>query len=232
MIVLPGVWCSEVNAVGAAASGRSAPTIGFSRPSLRRRASSASRDRSGSTTKKIERPCLGSTVGSLMMVTSVPPARKCSGTVENLTADDVEDHVDLSGVLQLVGLEVQEGVRSQTERGVAVAGTASSDHHGPHLAGELHGDRTDSASGAVDQDGLACRESSVIDQCLPRGQPGDGQRGGRDVVDVSRKWSEVSGLYRGVLGQGAVTEPVRQSEYPLTEGEAGGSVPQLGDDAR
>jgi hypothetical protein len=69
-----------------------------------------------------------------MMVTSVPPARKCSGTVENLTADDVEDHVDLSGVLQLVGLEVQEGVRSQTERGVAVAGTASSDHHGPHLA--------------------------------------------------------------------------------------------------
>ena len=47
-----------------------------------------------------------------------------------------------------------------------------------HLAGELHGDRTDTARGAVDQDGLARREASVVDQPLPCGQPGDRQRGG------------------------------------------------------
>jgi hypothetical protein len=72
MIVLPGVRRSGANAAGASASGRTAPTIGLSRPSLSRWARSASRERSASTTKKMARPSLGWTVGTLMVVTSVP----------------------------------------------------------------------------------------------------------------------------------------------------------------
>jgi hypothetical protein len=84
----------------------------------------------------------------------------------------------------------------------------------------------------VDQDGLACPEASVIDQRLPGGQPGDGQSGGHDVVDVRRKRSEVAGFHCAVLGQGAVAGPVGQPEHPLADGEAGSSVSQLSDDTR
>jgi hypothetical protein len=67
-------------------------------------------------------------------------AHQCRRAVQNLTADHVEQHVNLAGVFQLVGLQVQEGVHPQTEGGVAVRGPASADHPGPYLAGELHGD--------------------------------------------------------------------------------------------
>jgi hypothetical protein len=60
--------------------------------------------------------------------------------VEDLTADHVEHHVNLAGVVQIVGLQVQEGVHPQAEGGVAVRGPAGADHHGSHLAGKLHGD--------------------------------------------------------------------------------------------
>lgn len=96
MIVLPGVRRSGVNAAGASARGRTAPTIGLSRPSL-----------------------------------------------------------------SLSACQVQEGVYSRTQGGVAVRGPARADHYGSHLAGELHGDRTDTAGGAVDQDGLACPAGTV-----------------------------------------------------------------------
>ena len=168
MIVLPGMRRSGANAAGASASGRTAPTIGLSRPSLSRWARSASRERSASTTKKMARPSLGWTVGTLIGGDErAAGAHQRSRAVEDLAADHVEHHVDLAGVLQLVGLQVQEGVHSQAEGGVAVRGPAGADHYGSDLAGELHGDRTDTAGGAVDQDGLACREASVVDQRLP-----------------------------------------------------------------
>jgi hypothetical protein len=55
------------------------------------------------------------------MVTRVPPApTQCSGAVDDLAADHVEDHVDLAGVFDFVCLQVQDGVHSETEGGVAV----------------------------------------------------------------------------------------------------------------
>ena len=74
---------------------------------------------------------------------------QCGGAIENLSTDRIEDHVDFTDVIELVGLEVQKGVRSQAEDGVAVGGPAGADHDGSHLAGELHGDRSDTASGTV-----------------------------------------------------------------------------------
>jgi len=55
--------------------GNSTRLIGFSRPDRTRPARSASRNRSGSTTKKIARPPAGRTFGGPTVVTSVPPAR-------------------------------------------------------------------------------------------------------------------------------------------------------------
>jgi hypothetical protein len=44
---------------------------------------------------------------------------------------------------------------SQSEDGVAISCPARADHDGSDLAGELHGDRTDTTRSPVDQDGLA-----------------------------------------------------------------------------
>src|SRR4051812_38668430 len=76
MIVLPGTrGASGPNAAGASARGRTATTLEASRPSRSRCASSASCERSASTTKKIARPFAGWIVGGSAMVTSVPPTR-------------------------------------------------------------------------------------------------------------------------------------------------------------
>jgi hypothetical protein len=70
------------------------------------------------------------------------PARAMRRSVP-LTADHVKHHVNLAGVFQLVGLQIQERVHSQTEGCVALRGPARADHEGSQLAGELHGDQTD-----------------------------------------------------------------------------------------
>ena len=88
MIVLPGIRRLGANADGASASGRTAPLIGFSRPDRTRSARSASRNRSGSTTKKIARPSAGHTFGGPTIVTSVPPAR-ISGAERSRTSPPI-----------------------------------------------------------------------------------------------------------------------------------------------
>ncbi len=114
--------------------------------------------------------------------------------VEDLAADHVEHHVKFTNSFQLVSLQVHEGMHSQSEGGFTVRCPASANHNGSDIAGELHGDRTDTARGAVDQDGLACREVCVVDERLPCRQPGDRQGGGHGVADVGRKGSQVAGL--------------------------------------
>ena len=61
----------------------------------------------------------------------------------------------------------------------------------------------------------------MVEQSLPCGQSGNGQRGGRGVVDVGREGGEVTSLHRGVLGQGAIAGPAGQSEHPLAHSESG-----------
>jgi hypothetical protein len=153
-------------------------------------------------------------------------------TVQYLAADRVEDHVDLTGVLQPVGLQVEEDIHTETECPVPAAGPAGADHPGSDLARELHRDRADTTCRAVDQHRLPRREPAVVEQALPRGQPRDRQCGGLCVVDVRRERSEVAGLHRGVLGQRAVAGPVGEAEHPLADGETGRSVAEFGDDAR
>ena len=154
-------------------------------------------------------------------------AHQFGRSLEDVAADDVEHHVHLADVLQIVGVQVEEGLRAEAERDITVVGSAGADHAGAHLSRELDGDRADAARGAVNEDGLAGREVGVVEQSLSCGQSGNGQRGGHGVVDVGREGGEVASLHRGVLGQGSVASPVGQSEHPLAHGEAGGSVPEL-----
>jgi len=63
------------------------------------------------------------------------------------------------------------------------------------------------AAGAPPRD-----HAGVDEQGLPRGQPGDRRRGGRDVIDARRQRREVARLHRGVLGQRPVPRPVGQPD--------------------
>jgi hypothetical protein len=62
--------------------------------------------------------------------------------------------------------------------------------------------------------------------------PEIGRAAATGVADIGRERSEVAGLRRGVLGQGAVAGPAGQYEHPLAGGQASGSASQFGDDAR
>ena len=62
------------------------------------------------------------------------------GSLEDVAADDVEDDVHRVDALELVGLEIHEGVRSELDHGVAILGAAGADDPGAGLASELHGD--------------------------------------------------------------------------------------------
>ncbi|NEA63980.1 hypothetical protein G3I56_15590 [Streptomyces sp. SID12488] len=87
-------------------------------------------------------------------MTSVPPVRTSEAEwSQDVAADHVEHDVRLPGVLQPVGLQVEERVRAQVEHGVPVGGAALADHPGSGFAGGLDGDRADSVGRAVDQDG-------------------------------------------------------------------------------
>jgi hypothetical protein len=78
------------------------------------------------------------------MVTSVPPARTRAAdrprTSPPITSNT---HVDLAGIVQLIGLQVHEGIGTQAERGVLVGGPPGADHPGSRPARELHRDRAD-----------------------------------------------------------------------------------------
>jgi hypothetical protein len=74
----------------------------------------------------------------------------------------------------LIGSEADWGdmsIPAETECSVPVAGPAGADHSGSCLARDLHRDRTNTARGALDQDGLAGSEAAVVEKALPCGQP-------------------------------------------------------------
>jgi hypothetical protein len=100
---------------------------GLSSPFLSRWARSASRRRSGSTDEEDGPPVFRLDHGR-----RGDGDERAAGThqrgraVQDLAADHVEDHVDLSGIRQVAGLQVQEGIRAETEYGVPVSGWKSS----------------------------------------------------------------------------------------------------------
>lgn len=134
-------------------------------------------------------------------------------SLEDVAADDVEHHIHLADVPQIVGVQVEERLRAEAERDITVVGSAGADDAGAHLSRELDGDRADAARGAVNEDGLAGREVGVVEQALPGGQSGNGQRGGYGVVDVGREGARS----RASTAVNSARDPLRaQSVSPNT----------------
>ena len=161
-------------------------------------------------------------------------AYQCGGTVEDLTADDVEHEVDVwPASFQPVGLEVQEYVGAQARARcpglrtgrwrspVAPASRASWTAIDPTLPAAPW-IRTVWPAASRPWSNSPCHAVS----------PEMGSAAADGVVDVGRERGEVAGLHRGVLGQRAVTRPVGHTENPLADGEAGCAIPKLGDNPR
>ncbi len=128
-------------------------------------------------------------------------AQECGGAVADLATDHVEHDVDLADVLEVVVVQVEELVGALGAGQVPVGGPAGADDVGSGLAGQLYGDRADGAAGAVDEDGLACLQVSVVEQRLLGRQTGHRQCRCGDVVDVGGERCQVAGLHGGVLGE-------------------------------
>src|SRR4051812_41285079 len=97
------------------------------------------------------------------------PDQAC-GPLLDVSADDVEDKIDVADVFQSVVLEVDELGRAEVERLLAVGGAAGADDVGAGLARELRHHRPDCAGRAVREEALPRLKVAVVEQSLPRGQ--------------------------------------------------------------
>lgn len=147
----------------------------------------------------------------------------------DVSADDIEDHVDPADVVEILGGEVEELVRAEVERRLAVRRPPSTDDVGAELPGKLRNHRPDRAGGAVCEDALPRLKTTVLEQTLPRGQAGDRQARTHREVDVPRQRRQVACLHGRVLGQGSIAVPVRDPEHPLSQREPRRAVAEGGD---
>src|SRR6266571_3438339 len=103
---------------------------------------------------------------------------------ERVAADGVVDQVDLADVgLPAVPLDVDEVIGATLEHPLARAGATGSDDVNAGPAGELHRHRPDTAAGAVNHHRLSRLEVAVVEQRLPRREPGLRDGSGFDEID-------------------------------------------------
>jgi hypothetical protein len=153
-------------------------------------------------------------------------------TGEHVTADRVEDDVGLSdGILEPFLVEVDEAVGPQVEHERPDVAPTGPDDPSVGRAGELHRSGPDAAAGAVDDRGLARGQLAVVEQRLPRGDPGLGDRGRLHVVDRLRLRRQIASFDRDVLGGPAVAIPVDEPEDLVADPHTGCAVAERDDDA-
>ena len=90
---------------------------------------------------------------------------------QNVSADHIKHHIDFACVLELFGLQVEEGVDAELPRPVSVCGPARADDARTDLASELHRDRPNPTRGAVDQNRLSGGEAAVVEQACQAANP-------------------------------------------------------------
>src|SRR6202008_139860 len=129
------------------------PMLVRSRPSRTRWTISLSWARSDSTTKSTARPSGGPGPGGPTDGHQAPsgPDQAC-GPLLDVSADDVEDQVDAADVFQGVVVEIDEFMRAEVERRLAIGGAPGADDVGAYLARELRHHRPDCAGRAVRED--------------------------------------------------------------------------------
>src|SRR5205814_5022967 len=112
----------------------------------------------------------------------------------DVSADDIEYQIDAADVFQGVVVEVDELLRAEVERLLAVGGAPGADDVGASLTRELRHHRPDCAGRAVREDGLPRLQVAVVKQSLPRGQTRDWQARAHRELDVARQRREVACL--------------------------------------
>ena len=98
-------------------------------------------------------------------------------------------------------------------------------------AGELHGERADSAGGTMDQDTLVWAEPAVVEQPLPGGERGQRERGALGVPERPRPRHQQLGGERRVVGCDAVAVERREREHLVTGRDAGDVASNFFDDS-
>src|SRR5881227_4115248 len=93
----------------------------------------------------------------------------------DVAADDIEDQIDAADVFQGVVVEVEELLRAEVERLLAVGGASGADDVRAELACELRHHRPDRTGSAVCEDALPGPKAAVLEKSLPCGQPRDRQ---------------------------------------------------------
>jgi hypothetical protein len=117
---------------------------------------------------------------------------RADGSFLDVAADDVEHQIDAADCFQIVVLEIHELVCAEVERLLAVGGASGPDDPGAGLSRELRHDRPDRARSAVRDHGLPRLQAAVLEESLPRGEPGDRQARGRREADVTRQRRQVA----------------------------------------
>src|SRR6185437_4933289 len=146
-------------------------------------------------------------------------------------ADEIEHQIDTADVFQSVVFEVDELLRPEIERFLAVGSASGADHIGAKFMGELGHHRADCAGRPVRDNALPCLKAAMLEQSLPRRQARDWQAGAHCEVNIARQGREVTRLDSDVLGQGAVTIPVCEAEHPLPHRETRRAIAQSSDHA-
>lgn len=96
-----------------------------------------------------------------------------------LSADQIQDHVGVSCGAGEVCLGVVDDLLSaQGMQEVVVCRACGGDNVRAPVFRDLHGEMTDAAGCGVDQDRLIRGDIGDVDECLPCGQRGKGQRRG------------------------------------------------------
>ena len=156
--------------------------------------------------------------------------KKSRGAAEGRATDGVENHVGLAGqVIDTFGVEPDEPVGAQVFDPLTGLAATGADHPGASPAGELHRGRSDRTGRAVDDHRLPRRQLGAIEQGLPGGEAGPGQRRGVDVVDLARFRSQVASLDSHVIGGRPVTELIGRAKHLVTDGDAGRPETESGD---
>ncbi len=92
--------------------------------------------------------------------------------------------IDLSRLAGDVrGGVVDEAIGAEVQQVLTVALGACPDDPRAGVPGELHGEVPDPARGPGDEDALAVGEPAAVEQGLPGGEPGDGERRSLHVAD-------------------------------------------------
>ena len=222
------------NASRASASGKTALTSGCSVPSSTSRAISRSWEPFASRTKRhrADVAAIGwhVTHDRDERATRLDDRRR---TRQHIAADDVVDEVDRADLLvPAVLLDVDEFLGAGVEHALARTGSTGSDDMGAGPAGERHRHQPDPTTGAVNDHRLAGLEMAVVEQRLPRSEPGLRDGRGFDEVERRRLRRQAAHFDLDVLGGPAVAVAVDQAEHFVADRHAGGAVSERDHDAR